>query len=255
MWRLGGAGPLPVGSPWRLPTAGPGCLVDTAGAKVVVVSEDQAWRMTLPSREPLPLPVLPFSPQEVHLWQRGSRYYLLVANDERVACGVLGAPLREFDVSGYSIKEVSGAVNRVVAHVRKLPGETPGVLIFDLGVAPGVWIPIATPSSVALAPDAERLLLGSRFGSLELRSGSLRESGRLLPTVHEGSLRHAAWSGQILAAVSKHSLSIWREGDLSRPLRCGALPGKANEVMISPQGSFVLVRVGRDFLGWRLPKR
>jgi len=257
LYRVGGQAPVALGPAWRLPTASDACLIDTAGQQVVVVSERQAWRLALPARKPIALPELPFVPFEVHLWERGTRFYLLVANDDRVACGVLGAPLRELDVSEYQVREVSGAANRVVILARKLPLKQSGLLIFNLGQPGPAWVQGGTPSAVSQSPEGDRVFLGSRFGSLEVRSGESAGSSTLLVAAHEGSLRHVAWSGDRLAGLSKRSLSIWEASDLRYPLYHDTLPagGKADELSLSPKGDLVIVRRDFQYLGWRLPGR
>jgi protein kinase-like protein len=254
LWRLGKL-PVALGSTWLLPTSTESCLVDTVGLRVVAVSGDCAWQLVLPDREAIPLPRLPFTPDELHVWERGTRFYVLVANDTRVACGVLGAPLRELDVRGHKVRGVAGAVNRVAVLARKLPLGKAGLLLFDLGDPGARWVPAVTPCAIALSPTAEKVFLGSRFGSLEVRSGDAAASTTMLVAAHEGSLRHVAWSGDRLAAASKHSLSIWSEGDLSRPLYHQELPGgsKGDEILLSPGADLVIVRRNSEFLGWRLP--
>tara|TARA_R110002072_G_scaffold163235_2_gene315680 strand:- start:6 stop:860 length:855 start_codon:yes stop_codon:yes gene_type:complete len=257
VWRVGGQAPVAIGSAWRLPTAGDSCYVATSGLQVVVTSEDRAWRLTLPDRKPTPLPALPFVPSEIHLWERASRFYLLVCNDERLACGVLGAPLRELDVSGYLVKELSGAANRIVVLARKLPLKEPGILVFNLGEPGPQWVPVATPSAIAQSPRGDKVLLGSRFGSLEVRSGATAGGSTILVAAHEGSLRHVDWGGGRLAGLSKHSISVWDEGDLNLPLYLDTLPhgSKADEVTLSPGGDLLLVRRDHEYLGWRMSER
>lgn len=254
IYRVGRKTPTPTGPAWQLPIFTDDCRIDSTGLRVVVVSGDRAWRLELPDHRAIPLPPLPFVPQEVHFWERGSRFYLLVADSTRVACGVLGAPLRELDVSGYEVKEAAGAVNRVVLLVRKGPLRKPGLLVFNIGGEGPIWLPTATPSAIVQSPEADRVFVGSRFGSLALRSSSTSES-QLLAGAHEGSLRHVDWVGRRLAALSKRTLSVWSEEDLSRPLYLDALPPgtKADEVTLSPRGDLVVVRRNSEFLGWRLP--
>jgi eukaryotic-like serine/threonine-protein kinase len=241
---------------WELAPTERSCLVAGLGPRLVLVSKREAWTVTLPGRERTPLPSLPFAPSWVALWLRGQELYLGVARAGRIAAGPVGQPLRELSCEDYELKGLAGGGDHVVAIVRSTADDAPGILVFPLGggAEPAFHAFATRPTALVLASGGARAFVGSRIGILKVWSGPIPGEVTRLGVGHEGSLRGLDWQSGRLVAVSKLSVSVWRDDELRAPIYRGAIPGptKAETVTLSPSGERLLVRRGREVLGWRL---
>tara|TARA_R110002072_G_scaffold9855_1_gene47078 strand:+ start:263 stop:1141 length:879 start_codon:yes stop_codon:yes gene_type:complete len=254
LYSLAARVPDALGPSWDLPSVGQGSKLAGEGARLVVVAQDRAWTLTLPSKEGTELPRLPFAPHSISLWTHEEKTYLAVVSDDRVAVGELGAPLGELSCKDYSLKDVAGGGRRVAA-IARLPNRTPGILVFDLdGSEPAFYAFPTRPTALVLGPGGERGAFGSRSGLLQVRAGPRFAEVTRSGVGHGGSIRSLDWRGGLLAVVSKFSVSVWREDELRVPWLRGSLQGdfKADEVYLSPSGERLLVRRRTDFLGWHL---
>ncbi|MBL4845174.1 MAG: protein kinase [Planctomycetes bacterium] len=255
-WSLVGV-PRALGPTWILPaTKGPTRVV-TLGRRVVVATGKTCWTLLLPHTDLVPLPSLSFAPSQLVLTAHQGQAYLVAMGGGGVAVGPLGGIMSSVDLSGRWPDEIAvgGGKVGIVSHKA---GQGSWLTLLDLNGDPiQAWSLSSPPTTLALSPRGNRILLGDREGLLQVGSAKPNALQEALGEGHGGKrIRSAVWAerGERLAAVSQQLITIWDARYPQLPLYKDRLPlgSKADRVQLSPSGATVIVSRNREHLGWRL---